>query len=100
MEYISKLLSDIFAMKFDVVIPISGCIIAILIAFVVFAVRYYGYQYKRRKFKELPKESSEFHSLAYLKKHPEIAPEQSAEPEAEVETEAQQDSSEGKEPVK
>ena len=74
MEYINKLIGDIFAMKFDVVIPISGCLLAILLAFIVFAIRYFGFERKRRKFKDLPMESSDFHSQEYLKNHPEINP--------------------------
>ena len=96
MEYINKLIGDIFAMKFDVVIPISGCLLAILLAFIVFAIRYFGFERKRRKFKDLPMESSDFHSQEYLKNHPEIKSETAPAKQAE----AERNSSERKEPVK
>ena len=95
MEYISKLFTDIFAMKFDVVIPISGCIVAIVIAFIVFAVRYYGYQHKRKKFKDQTAEAPDFHSVEYLKNHPEFKSMQKTESDAP----AQQGSADRKEPV-
>ena len=50
MENIRILIDDIFAMNFDVVIPISGCIVAVLIALVLFLIRYVGYHYNRFKY--------------------------------------------------
>lgn len=50
MENIIKLVNDIFSMSFDIVIPISGNIIAILVALLLFSVRYFSFRHKQRKF--------------------------------------------------
>ena len=56
MENISKLISDIFSMKFDVVIPLSGCIIAIFVGLVLFLIRYVSYTNKKKKFSKMQEE--------------------------------------------
>lgn len=50
MENITKLIRDIFAMKFDVIIPVSGSIVAIVVGFLLFAVRYFTFNHKRKKY--------------------------------------------------
>ena len=50
MENITKLVNDIFSMSFDVIIPISGNIVAILVAFVLFSVRYFTFRHRQKKF--------------------------------------------------
>ena len=65
MENISKLLTDIFDMKFDVVIPVSGCLIAVLIGFILFLVRYVSFQAKRRKYRHQPRVHRDFHSVGF-----------------------------------
>lgn len=47
-----KLLSDIFSMKFDIIIPLSSSIIAVLLAAMMFSIRYFTYRRKKRKFEK------------------------------------------------
>ncbi len=50
MGYIQKVISDIFSMGFDIVIPVSGNIIAVIVALALFAMRYMSYRNKIRKY--------------------------------------------------
>ena len=45
-----KLLGDIFTMNFDIVMPLSSCILAILLAAVLFSVRYLTFLRNRRRY--------------------------------------------------
>lgn len=56
MSNIMKLISDIFAMSFDIIIPVSGCIVAILFAIVLFSIRYFTFQHKKKKFAGQPRQ--------------------------------------------
>lgn len=47
-----KLLSDIFSMSFDVIIPLSSCITAVMIAAVLFFIRYLSYRRNKRKYEK------------------------------------------------
>lgn len=58
MENIIKLIRDIFSMDFDVIIPVSGSIVAILVGFLLFAVRYFTFNRNRKKYEKRRKESN------------------------------------------
>lgn len=50
MENITKLIHDIFSMSFDVVVPVSGLIVAVAIGFVLFFIRYFTFERNRKKY--------------------------------------------------
>ena len=50
MGNITKLVNDIFSMSFDVIIPISGNIVAIMVAVLLFSIRYFTFRRKQKKF--------------------------------------------------
>ena len=50
MQQIAKMLSDIFSMGFDIIIPLSGCIVAFVIALILFSIRYGSFSRNKRKF--------------------------------------------------
>ena len=47
-----KVLSDIFSLSFDIIIPLSGCILAAVVAAVLFGVRYITYLRNKRRFEK------------------------------------------------
>ena len=47
-----ELLREIFSMSFDIIIPLSFCLIAFGLAVVLFGIRYLSYMKVRRKFKD------------------------------------------------
>ena len=49
-DMVKTLVNDIFAMRFDVVVPISGCLVAVLLGLILFLIRYVGYNYNRRRY--------------------------------------------------
>lgn len=51
-----KLLSDIFAMNFDIVIPLSSCLAAIILAALLFSIRYFSYRKNKRKYEKKMRE--------------------------------------------
>lgn len=53
METIAKLIHDIFSMSFDVVVPISINIIAIILGFIFFSIRYFTFNHNRKKYEKL-----------------------------------------------
>lgn len=54
-----KLLSDIFSMRFDIIIPLSSCIIAVILAAVLFCIRYISYRRNKRIYeKKVQKEAN------------------------------------------
>ena len=50
MGYVQKVIGDIFSMGFDIVIPVSGNIIAILVALTLFFMRYTSFRHKIKKY--------------------------------------------------
>ena len=52
MENITKLIHDIFSMSFDVVVPVSGLIVAVAIGFVLFFIRYFTFERNRKKYEK------------------------------------------------
>lgn len=50
MQHVIKTLSDIFSMSFDIIMPLSGCIVALLVAVVLFSIRYFSFKYNKRKY--------------------------------------------------
>ena len=50
MQHVAKVINDIFSMGFDVVIPVSGVIIAVLVAILMFLLRYYSFRRNSKKF--------------------------------------------------
>lgn len=52
MDNVIKLFRDIFSMKFDVIIPISGNIIAIMVSFLLFSIRYFTYRHNQKKYEK------------------------------------------------
>ncbi len=59
-----KVLSDIFTLSFDIVIPLSGCILAALLAAVLFGVRYITYWRNKRKYEKRERQKELFASGA------------------------------------
>lgn len=51
-----KLVNDIFSMSFDVVIPVSGSIVAVMAAFLLFSIRYVTFQRKVKKYAGQPRQ--------------------------------------------
>ena len=45
-----KLLGDIFSMRFDIIIPLSFCLIVLGLSLVLFFVRFISYKRTARKF--------------------------------------------------
>ena len=56
MKNIVTLIHDIFSMSFDVVIPVSGSIVAVLVAFLLFSLRYWTFRHKLKKYAGQPAE--------------------------------------------
>lgn len=56
MKNILKLVNDIFSMSFDVVIPVSGSIVAVVAAFFLFSVRYFTFRRKVKKYADQPRQ--------------------------------------------
>ncbi len=54
MENITKLVNDIFAMSFDIVIPVSGNIVAVAAAIALFSIRYFTFQRNQKKYAGQP----------------------------------------------
>ncbi len=50
MKNIIKLINDIFSMSFDIIIPVSGNIVAVLAAVALFSVRYFTFRQKQKKY--------------------------------------------------
>ena len=50
MVYVTRLLCDIFSTEFDVILPLSACIAAPVLALVLFLVRYLTYRHRVRRF--------------------------------------------------
>ena len=74
MENIIKLINDIFSMDFDVIIPVSGSIIAVLVAVVLFSLRYFTYKHNRKKYEKLQNQSREAAPETEEDKHEEELP--------------------------
>jgi len=47
-----ELLGAIFSMSFDIIIPLSFCLIAFALALIIFCIRYFSYARVRRKYKD------------------------------------------------
>ena len=54
MQNVEKLINDILSMEFDIIIPISGTIIAIIVAFIVFMLRYLSFKFNRWLYRNAP----------------------------------------------
>ncbi len=54
MENVIKLINDIFSMSFDVVIPVSGSIVAVMTALLLFSIRYSTFRRKVKKYAGQP----------------------------------------------
>lgn len=55
MENITKLIRDIFSMDFDVIIPVSGSIIAVIVGFTLFSIRYFTFRHNQKKYEKRQK---------------------------------------------
>jgi len=53
-----KLLHDIFALNFDIVIPVSSCLLAIAAAMVLFFTRYLSYRHNKSKYEKLARKAT------------------------------------------
>ena len=53
-----KMLSDIFTMNFDIIIPISFCLIAIALSAVLFCIRYFSYRKMKRKYEKIERQKA------------------------------------------
>lgn len=53
-----QLFRDIFAMRFDIVIPLSSCLVAVALAATLFCIRYFSYRKIKRKFEKLDQENA------------------------------------------
>ena len=60
-----RVLSDIFTLSFDIVIPLSGCILAALLAAVLFGVRYITYWRNKRKYEKRERQKELFASESH-----------------------------------
>lgn len=58
-----KLLNDIFSMKFDIIIPISSSIVAVLLAALVFGIRFFSYRRNKRRYQKKIKREREAASV-------------------------------------
>lgn len=56
MKNVIKLINDIFSMSFDIVIPVSGSIVAVITAFFLFSLRYFTFRRKVKKYADQPKQ--------------------------------------------
>ena len=54
MQNVEKLINDIFSMEFDIIIPISGTIVAVIVAFIVFMLRYLSFRLNRWLYRNAP----------------------------------------------
>ena len=45
-------------MRFDIVIPLSSCLVAVALAAVLFCIRYFSYRKVKRKFEKLDQETA------------------------------------------
>ncbi len=59
-----KVLSDIFSLSFDIVIPLSGCILAALAAAVLFGIRYITYLRNKRKYEKRERQKEQLADAA------------------------------------
>lgn len=53
-----QLFRDIFAMRFDIVIPLSSCLVAVALAATLFCIRYFSYRRVKRKFEKQDQENA------------------------------------------
>lgn len=49
MNYVTVFLKDVFSGAFDLIMPVSGCLIAIGLGIVFFFIRFNAYHYNRKK---------------------------------------------------
>lgn len=56
MQNIIKLVNDIFSMSFDVIIPVSGSIVAVITALFLFSIRYFTFRRKVKKYAGQPRQ--------------------------------------------
>lgn len=54
MKNVIKLINDIFSMSFDIIIPVSGDIVAVLAAGALFSIRYVTFRKKQKKYAGQP----------------------------------------------
>lgn len=59
-----KLLRDIFSMRFDIVIPLSSCLIALVLAGVLFSIRFFSYRKNKRRYERRLKQEEEDNAAA------------------------------------
>lgn len=59
-----KLLSDIFSMRFDIIIPLSSCLIAVALAGVLFSIRYFSYRKNKRKYEKRQQQEAQAQAAA------------------------------------
>lgn len=55
-----KLLIDIFSMRFDIIIPLSSCLIALALAAVLFSIRFISYNKNKRKHEKRMRQDAGF----------------------------------------
>lgn len=54
-----KLLGDIFSMRFDLIIPLTSSIIAVLLAGLFFSIRFFTYRRNKRRYEKRRKKERE-----------------------------------------
>jgi|GEM_PF-3640481 len=52
MQYISKVAGDIFTMGFDIILPVSGCILAFFVSLLLFGVRFSSFRRNKRRYEQ------------------------------------------------
>ena len=59
-----KLLADIFTMNFDIVMPLTWCILAIFLAAVLFCIRYFSFMRNRRRYEKKAREQAKLTAVS------------------------------------
>ena len=50
MQYIIQTIRDIFSMGFDIILPVSGCILALAVSFVLFWIRFSSFRRNKKRY--------------------------------------------------
>lgn len=69
-----QLFRDIFEMRFDIVIPLSSCLVAVFLAATLFCIRYFSYRRVKRKFEKQDQENVFIQQALEAKKPPQEKP--------------------------
>lgn len=52
MQYIIQTIRDIFSMGFDIILPVSGCILALAVSFVLFWIRFSSFRRNKKRYEK------------------------------------------------